>query len=164
MLKTRRRSLCNFIFQLFPALLLTVAATGAAEAQPPSPVHTPAKGSPDRKAILDAVRPIAERDLGAPVEFVVGEFNVAGDIAFVALKAQRPGGGSIDPYRTPFAERNGEETVSMFDCCHVEAVLQKSQGVWRVLESGVGTTDVWYTEWCRRTPPRLIGFCSSLTD
>jgi len=74
------------------------------------------------------------------VEFVVGEFNVAGDMAFVALKAQRPGGGSIDSYRTPFAEENGEEAVSMFDCCHVEAVLQKNQG------SG----ESWNPEWGQR--------------
>ncbi len=166
-LSNRRRSQIKCAIQILPAVLLTVmtaAVATSAEAQSAPAVYTPAKGSPDRKAILDAVRPLAERDLGAPVEFVVGEFNVAGDMAFVALKAQRPGGGPIDPYRTPFAEENGEEAVSMFDCCHVEAVLQKNQGVWRVLESGVGATDVWYTEWCRRTPPRLIGICSSLTE
>ncbi len=167
MLSSCRRSYIHSAIQILPAVLFTVmtaAAGTTVNAQSAPPVYTPAKGSPERKAILDVVRPLAERDLGAPVEFVVSEFNVAGDMAFVALKAQRPGGGSIDPYRTPFAEQNGEEAVSMFDCCHVEAVLQKRQGSWRVMESGVGTTDVWYTEWCRRTPPRLIGICSSLTE
>lgn len=167
MLRRRHLSHIKSAIQFLPAALLTVASVGVgttANAQSALPVYTPAKGSPERKAILDVVRPLAERDLGAPVEFVVGEFNVAGDMAFVALKAQRPGGGAIDPYRTPFAKRNGEEAVSMFDCCHVEAVLQKKQGSWTVVESGVGATDVWYTEWCRRTPPRLIGICSPLTE
>lgn len=167
MLNSHHRSQIKRVIQMLQAVLLAVMATGAgttANAQSASSVYTPAKGSPERKAILDVVRPLAERDLGAPVEFVVGEFNVAGDMAFVALKAQRPGGGAIDPYRTPFAKRNGEEAVSMFDCCHVEAVLQKKQGSWTVLESGVGATDVWYTEWCRRTTPRLIGICLSLTE
>ena len=167
MLNTRRRGQIGSVFRILPACLMAALAVGAGtavQAQSGAAVYTPAKGSADRKAILDAVRPLAEHDLGAPVEFVVGEFNVSGDMAFVALKAQRPGGGTIDPYRTPFARRNGEEAVSMFDCCHVEAVLRKGRNGWQVLESGVGATDVWYTEWCRRTPPRLIGFCAAMTE
>lgn len=149
-------------FILSAAML--VASSIAHAAPGPSPVYSPAKGHPERKAILDTVRPVAEAELGKPVEFVVGEFNISGSWAFVALNAQRPGGGKINAYQTPFAERNGEEAVSMFDCCHVEAVLRKEQGVWRVLESGVGTTDIWYTNWCSKVPQGLIGMCSSLME
>lgn len=143
---------------LFTAIPLAHAASN------PAPVYSPAKGHPERKAILDIVRPVAEHDLGKPVEFVVEEFNISGNWAFVALNAQRPGGGKIDPYKTPFASRNGEDAVSMFDCCHVEAVLRKEQGAWRVLESGVGTTDVWYTNWCDKVPQGLIGICAAFAQ
>lgn len=127
-------------------------------------VHSPGRGDPDRKAILDAFRPAVEQELGKPVEFVVSELNVAGNLAFVAVNAQRPGGGRIDPNHTPFAARNGEEALSMFDCCHAEAMLRKEQGQWRVVESGVGATDVWYAGWCDRVPRGLIGICATLTE
>ena len=153
--------------RVLSAIAFATLAAGTAlpaKAQPEAKVYTPAKGSPDRKAILDTVRPLAERDLGAPIEFIVGELNVAGAWSFVALTAQRPGGGAIDRYKTPFARRNGEEAVSMFDCCHVEAVLHKTDGKWHVVESGVGTTDVWYTHWCNRPVRRLIAICASLSE
>ncbi len=146
------------------SLTLLTAIPQAYAAASPASVYSPAKGNPERKAILDTVRPLAEQDLGKPVEFVVGELNISGNWAFVALQAQRPGGGAIDAYKTPFAARNGEEAVSMFDCCHVEAVLRKEQGIWRVMESGVGTTDVWYTGWCKKVPQGLIGLCAEFTE
>lgn len=140
------------------------ASAGQTAAQPDSAPYTPGRGDPLRKAILDAVRPEADRELGAPVAFVAREFNVLRDWAFVALEAQRPGGRAIDPVLTPFALRNGEDALDMFDCCHVEAVLKREPQGWRVLEAGVGTTDVWYTAWCDRVPSGLIGICASLKE
>ena len=153
------------------AALLTLSVgmgIHAASAQMAS-VHSAGRGDPDRKAILDAVRTVAEHQMGKPVEFVVGDINVGNDErgtpwAFVIVNAQRPGGGAIDPYRTPFAARNGKEAVEMFDCCHVEAMLKKERGTWQVVESGVGATDLWYTEWCNRSQRKLIAICASLDE
>ena len=158
------------LFITFAALLVLPIATGvpAASAQMVG-VHNPGRGDPDRKAILDAVRTVAESDLGKPVEFVVGDITIGNDEhgtpwAFVTVNAQRPGGGAIDPYRTPFAARNGDEAVEMFDCCHVEAVLKQERGTWLVVESGVGATDLWYTQWCNRSQRKLIALCASLEE
>lgn len=149
----------------FLAGVTLLAATPPAHAAAsPASIYSPAKGSTERKAVLDTLRPIAERDLGHPVEFVVGEFNISGNWAFVAVNAQRPGGGAIDPYKTPFAERNGEEAVTMFDCCHVEAVLHKEQGTWQIMEAGVAATDIWYTNWCNKVPQGLIRLCTEFSE
>ncbi len=139
--------------------MATVLANYTAQAQTSAAVYTPQRGNPERKAILDAVRPIAERDLGVPVEFVVTEFNVSEDWAFVALNSQRPGGRPIDPNSTPFLQREGQEAIEMFDCCHVEAILRRSQGSWQVIQAGVGATDLWFMDWCQKTPPGLIEIC-----
>jgi hypothetical protein len=43
-------------------------------------VLTPAKGSPERKALLGAIRPSVEQQPGAPVEFVVNDLKIAGGL------------------------------------------------------------------------------------
>src|SRR5437763_1501162 len=59
-------------------------------------VTTPPQGSPVRAAILDAVRPMVEAEVGKPVEFVVRQLRLLGEWAFVDLTPQRPGGGAIE--------------------------------------------------------------------
>src|SRR5680860_882548 len=80
--------------KLFTALvlfcILNVAVPGAF-AQP----HTPARGTPERAAILDSLRPAIEAQLNPPVEFVVRTMNVSGGWAFVTVDPRRPGGGKI---------------------------------------------------------------------
>lgn len=63
--------------------------------------EVPARGSALRSDLMDAARPHAEWMLGAPVEFVVTELRVSGDLALAMLVPQRPGGGAIDVLRTP---------------------------------------------------------------
>jgi hypothetical protein len=130
---------------------IALAARGAAA------VHTPGQGSAERRAILDAVRPRVVRDLGGPIEFVVRTLRVSGDHAFVGLEPQRPGGGRIVPRNTRIGREMLRElgTLDMFDCCHTEALLKRTRGVWRVEEIGIGTTDVWYEEPCRTRPRGL---------
>lgn len=103
----------------------------------------PAKGTALRAALLDALRPHAEWMLGAPVEFLVRDMRVAGDLAFVAVEPQRPGGGQIDPARTPMAAR-GEYEPDMFDGNHMEALYRKSGATWVAVHWHIGATDVWY--------------------
>ncbi len=58
-------------------------------------VITPAPGSPERKAIMDGVRPAFEQLFGAPVEFQVRALHVADGFAWATLHPQRPGGKAI---------------------------------------------------------------------
>jgi hypothetical protein len=145
-----------FRIAIIALLYLSLLSTGAnVSAQ----VYSPTRSDPERKAILDAIRPHAERDLGPPVEFVIYELNVSGAFAFMSGNAQRQGGKAINPRTTPYAKRYGLDELEMWDCCHVEAVLQKSGNGWRVLETHVGSSDAWFAGWCDRVPKRLISIC-----
>ncbi len=93
------------------------------------------KGSATRQDILDAIRPVAEWEFGPPVEFVVGEIRVADDVAFVTVRAQRPGGQKIDIFTTPIVLRN-ELDPSAGDGPTMEALLQKSR-------PGLGRGPIW---------------------
>ena len=139
------------------AALAAMLSPVAAAAKGAAPVHTPAKGSAERDAILDAIRPRVVRDLGAPVEFVVRTLRVSGNHAFAGLEPQRPGGRRIDPRGTPLGRQllRDEGSLDLFDCCHIEVLLLRTRGVWRVSEIGIGATDVWYEELCSRRPRGL---------
>lgn len=133
---------------------------GQVVARPQAPaaaVITPAQGSPQRKAMLDALRPHVERDLGAPVEFVVRTLRTSGKHGFAAVDAQRPGGGRIDPARTPKGRHMAtQHALDLFNCCHAEAVLERGPNGWRVAEFVTGATDVWYEPWYDKLPRGLF--------
>lgn len=129
----------KFILAL-AALALSATAAFAVSFTSPGP------GTPQRKAVLDALRPHVERELGVrPIEFVVEEIRIGGGWAFVRANPQRKGGGAI---------RNPDENM---DGVHTEAFLQMQGGRWVVREFGVGSTDVWFLGWCDKTPPGLMG-------
>lgn len=107
---------------------------------------SPGAGSPQRKAVLDGLRPAVERQLSvSPIEFVVEEIRVGQGWAFVRVTPQRKGGGAIS---NPEPEADG---------VHTEAVLQLVNGKWRVKEMGIGSTDVWYLSLCGEVPAGLLG-------
>src|SRR5690606_16927548 len=81
-------------------LLVAGLAFGAAAAVAQGG-HEPARGTGERRALMDAMRPQAEMIFGPPVEFVVSRLRVAGDVAFASVVAQRPGGEAIYIQATP---------------------------------------------------------------
>ncbi|NAZ36042.1 hypothetical protein [Rubellimicrobium sp. CFH 75288] len=102
----------------------------------------PARGSAERRALMDALRPQAEALFGPPVEFVVDELRVAGDVAFAAVTAQRPGGGAIAIHETP-----GWRSGYFMEDAHWfggQALLRRSGAGWVAVESVFGATDVWW--------------------
>jgi hypothetical protein len=103
----------------------------------------PGRGSSDRIALMDALRPHAEWVLGAPVEFVVDDLRVAGDRAFGAMLAQRPGGGAIDLAATPGARR-GDFDVELGDGTVLQVLYQRSGDTWVAVHWAIGATDVWW--------------------
>jgi hypothetical protein len=127
---------------LIAAAVLAFSATAVLAAA----FSSPGAGTPQRKAILDALRPKVERELGVrPIEFVVEEIRVGSGWAFVRVTPQRKGGGAI---RNPDREADG---------VHTEAVLRLVGGRWQVKELGIGSTDVWWIGLCSEAPAGLLG-------
>ncbi len=109
-------------------------------AAPAEPFTVPPPGSPLRAAVLAGLRPAVERRLGGGIEFKVALIRVEGGWAFVVADPQRPGGKPIDGWRI-----FGEHFDNM-DGLRLEAVLRKDGKRWKVVDYGIGATDVWYCD------------------
>lgn len=122
----------------------------AAPPQTQASCAQPAALAPDageRRAILNALRPVVARELGGQVEFVVTQIRVIGPHAFVIVTPQRPGGRAIPQ---PSPDMDGVRT---------EAILAKRKGRWVVTRHGIGATDVWYADEIGNYPAGLIPAC-----
>ena len=146
--------------RLILALVLGVSALGGAPVVAQS-YSEPARGTATRAALMDAIRPHVEWDLGQPIEFVVDELRVAGDVAYGSLSPQRPGGGAIDLYDTP-GYRRGEMEPEYMDGTRVAVLYRKLRETWVAVHHSIGATDVWFAapdycieyaavipEWCK---------------
>jgi len=98
-----------------------------------------APASPQRKAVLDALRPPVEAKIGRSVEFVVQVLRVEDGWAFVMADPQRKSGKPID------GNRYFDDFDNM-DGLRVDAVLRLERGRWRVVDHAFGATDVWYCD------------------
>lgn len=123
--------------------MLTIAVVVTVDAQS---AHTPEKGSPERKAILEALRTPVERDLKQKVVFVADNFNVYGNWAFVGGTPQNLNGESPDYRRTQYADA---QESGAFDN-NIFALFRKTGGKWKVVTYAIGCTDVCYADWWRR--------------
>ena len=123
-------------------LFFLIAAVSAAVGQ----VHSPERNSPERKAILDALRVPVEKELKQKIVFVVQHLNVSGTWAFVGGDPQSPSGGRPDYRRTSYQRAVDSD---MFDN-NFFAVLRKKAGRWKVVHYDIGCTDVCYADWWRR--------------
>lgn len=134
-------------------LLVAGLATSPALART---VVEPGRGTALRRQILAALRPRVERDLGPPIEFVVRQMRVAGDVCFTQVMCQRPGGRPIDLARTPLARR---QELGLIDGTRTEAFLFRTGGRWQVEDYSVGSTDVWWSDprFCPRYSTVLPG-------
>lgn len=121
----------------FACLALVFMASGAGAWE------EPARGTPVRAALLDALRPHMEWALGAPVEFTVWDLRRDGGVAFLSGMAQRPGGQEIDIAATP-AARRGELDPEVGDGATVQALYKLSGETWVAVHWGISATDVWY--------------------
>ncbi|MFN6964380.1 MAG: hypothetical protein ACK4S4_11525 [Pyrinomonadaceae bacterium] len=133
--------------------LLFCFLIGLAAAADAQSVYTPEKGSPERKAIVDALRMPVERDLRQKIVFVADTFNVSGSWAFVGGTPQKPDGKRPDYSITKYASA---VDAGAFDN-NFFALLKKTRGVWRVTTFAIGCTDVCYADWWRRyKAPRAV--------
>ena len=128
--------------------LLFVAGCLLAPSHAQAQAETPAKGSPVRAAILDALRGMVEGEVGKPVEFVVSDMRVLGEWAFVITIPQRPGGGEIEYV---YSRYQSWIDAGAFDGQAI-ALLRETPSGWLVYEYSLGATDVIWADWGEHYP------------
>jgi hypothetical protein len=126
---------------IFATFLLSAAVSASAQA-----VHTPAKGSAERRAILEALRVPVEKELRQKIVFAAEHFTVSGRWAFVGGDPLVPGGGRPNYRGTPYQEAIDAD---MFDN-NFFAILKRTGTRWKVIHYDIGCTDVCYADWWRR--------------
>lgn len=122
--------------------------------------QVPQPGDATRAQMMDALRPHAEWELGAPVEFVVDEIRVSGAFGFAMVRAQRPGGVGIDLYQTPGFLR-GTLNPEEMDHTAIQALYRLSGDTWVAVHHAIGATDVWFA-WdplCEEYRSVISDFC-----
>lgn len=132
-----------------PVLIAVTAALGQSRPVEVKPT------SPERKAILDALRHANEKDLKQKVVFVVRSMKTQKGFAFAQLEPRRVGGAQIDYSHTRYAEAI---QAGAFDD-GINALLRKDKKGWRLLRYSLGATDVPYVDWDRdfKAPRPLFG-------
>ena len=131
--------------------LLAVLAAQYAEAQ--GRTYTPRRGSAERKAIMNGLRPTVMRDLRQRVIFRVQHLRVSGNHAFLMARPLRANGGAIDYRRTRYAE---DFKAGAFED-QVVALMIRAGRAWQVVKYDIGATDVvWEGWWKTYSAPRGI--------
>lgn len=121
--------------------ILFVLATLTAQAQKAT---TPKIGSPERKAIMDALRVPVQKDFkGQKLVFKVENLKVLNGWAFLWGAPTAPNGKELSYKGTKFEEAVKE---GFYDN-NISALLRKEKGKWKVKVYVVGATDVPWVEW-----------------
>jgi hypothetical protein len=105
--------------------------------------YTPRIGSPERRAVMNGLRPTVVRELRQRVIFRVQHLRVSGNHAFLMARPLQPGGRAIDYRRTRYA---ADWKAGMFED-QVVALLTRARGGWRVVKYDIGATDVVFLGW-----------------
>lgn len=105
--------------------------------------RTPAPGSAERKAIMDALRAPVEKELNKKVVFKVDHLKVLDGWAFMRGVPQQPGGRKMDYRNSPYQEAISDGAFDDWIC----ALLRKEGAKWRVVKYVIGATDVAYIGW-----------------
>lgn len=139
------------LMSAFTLLIALCVFVPAASAQQP---YTPARGTAERAAILNSLRPAIEAQLNPPVEFVVRNMSVANGWAFVTVDPQRPGGGKIAFSTTRITD------TSFYDGLTTYALLKFQTGNWHVIDKVIGPTDVAWEGWAQAygAPRAIFGY------
>ena len=123
-------------------VLLLIFAFGASAAFAQK-IHTPAKNSPERTAIMNALRIPVAKELKQEVIFTVDKLKVQGDWAFFDGQPKNKGGGEPNWKITKYQEfiNSNDFEKGLF------ALLKKSGGKWRVVTYMMNCHDVCYLGW-----------------
>lgn len=118
--------------------VLAFALTTAAQS-----VYTPAKGAPERAAILGALRVPVEKELKQKIVFQIDNFKIQGNWAFLNGAPQNANGGKPNYKGTKYQTAID---AGAFDN-NFSALLKKTGGKWKVVAHAIGCTDVCYEGW-----------------
>ena len=142
-------SLMKFLL-LFSSLLLAVAVQGQATRQKLTKNFT----SPERKAILEAVKQKLRPDLNLFPKMVVESLVLKNGFAFFKGRVKNPDGQDIDFLKTTYKQALKD---GVFDGDGTMALLKKSVSGWKVLAYAIGPTDVaWACWWKEFKAPKDI--------
>ncbi len=135
-------------------LWLTFVLLAAATLAPSQKPVTPAPGSADRKAIMDALRPRFEKQIGKPIVFKVTTLRVLKGWAYWMGEPLRAPGKPVDWKKTKFKEDFEQGVMDSLSL----ALLQKTGKTWKVVELAIGPTDFPVEEWLKthKAPMSLI--------
>jgi hypothetical protein len=112
--------------------LLVVAAPLAAQA----PVRVPPAGDPERRELLDVIRPDVQRQMRGAVVFHEVQLRIAGDWAFIYAEPRGSSGQRFDGFR------------ARCECDDIiYALLRRRSGRWTIVQLDVGATDVSWVTW-----------------
>jgi hypothetical protein len=105
------------------------------------------RGDPDRRLLLDAIRPTLARLTDGPVQFGVRELRRFGEFAFGVLQPHRPERQPIDWAGTRARDRlqdpNFREGLTF-------VLWRRLAGGWKVEEYAVGAPDTVWMSWRQR--------------
>jgi hypothetical protein len=126
------------VLQAAVAGLALLSAPAVAQKGPVNGTAQPARGTSQRQAILDALRPAIEAQLGPNIVFEIKVLRVEKGWAFVVAEPFRKGGGYVNQkaYLPDWEQRDG---------ITVTAVLRYEKG-WTLVQQQIGATGVWYCE------------------
>lgn len=106
-------------------------------------IHTPARGTPERVALMDAARAVITPELGQPVIFLPGTLYSQGDWAFLSAEPLRPDGTPLDWFQTPFAEAWRNDAMST----EIMVLMHNNGSGWHAVDHVIGPTDVYWLNW-----------------
>jgi hypothetical protein len=133
----KRAALCG--------LVLAVAATAVPATAQTAP-HTPARGSPERKAIVDTLRLPVSRMLKGKVVFAVRYLKVHRKWALLIGTPRRANGDAIDYADTKWAGKVRRQDFKD----EIVALLRQRGTHWRVVWYEIGNTAPPWGDWAKR--------------
>ena len=135
-----RRRKARFVSTLaLAAGLLSVPLTHAVGVETPRLLPP---GDPDRRAVLDELRPALTLSMRGPVEFRVSFVKTLRGWAHARVTPQRPGGAPIDIAETIWAD-----DAAMMDGLLTEALFRRRGDRWHLVVHVVGPTDAAASNW-----------------
>lgn len=122
------------------AALLTTPLIPAFAADPERVRELP-PGDPERRILLDLLRPVLELEMRGPVEFRVKSARTLKGWGLVRVEPQRPGGRRIAMEETVFAEE------PFMDGLTTDALFRRQDGRWYLITHVVGPSDAASSNW-----------------
>ena len=117
--------------------------------------YEPARGSQQRKAIMDAARIPITREIGTRVIFHVSILRTDGRRAYLQATPLNPDSSPLDWSKTPFSQEWKKDMMSDV----IMVLLERRGSRWVVKDYVIGPTDVFWYVWVSKyaLPEALFG-------